>query len=77
MESKEMKAVRKEPMIGFVSNCKNLNIRKRPDGNADVLGVVPVDTELMVDENESTGEFYKVYTDSGLEGFCMKKFITV
>lgn len=30
-------------------------------------------TMLVIYENESTEEFYKVYTASGIEGFCMKK----
>lgn len=77
MESKEMAATPKEPVIGLVSNCTNLRIRKEPDEKAEVLGILSVDTEVMIDEDESIGEFYKVYTDSGLEGFCMKPFITV
>ena len=47
------------------------------DLKAEVLGTIPVNTEVMVDKDKSIGEFYKVYTDSGLEGFCMKQFITV
>lgn len=77
MESKEMTATQKEPAIGLVSNCANLRIRKEPDDKAEVLGTIPVNTEVMIDKDKSIGEFYKVYTDSGLEGFCMKQFITV
>ncbi|QJU22494.1 SH3 domain-containing protein [Enterocloster bolteae] len=77
MESKEMTATRKEPVIGLVSNCANLRVRKEPDDKAEVLGTISVNTEVMIDEAESIGEFYKVYTDSGLEGFCMKQFIMV
>lgn len=77
MEANEMTATQKEPVIGLVSNCANLRIRKEPDAKAEVLGTIPVHTEVMIDEAESIGEFYKVYTDSGLEGFCMKQFITV
>lgn len=77
MESKEMTATRKEPVIGLVSNCANLRVRKEPDDKAEVLGTISVNTEVMIDEAESIGEFYKVYTDSGLEGFCMKQFIKV
>ena len=73
MESKEMTATQKEPAIGLVSNCANLRIRKEPDDKAEVLGTIPVNTEVMVDKDKSIGEFYKVYTDSGLEGFCMKQ----
>lgn len=77
MESKEKVTTPKEPVIGLVRNCANLRIRKEPDDKAMVLGTIPVDTEVMIDEDESIGEFYKVYTDSGLEGFCMKQFITL
>ena len=31
MESKEMTATQKELVIGLVSNCANLRIRKEPD----------------------------------------------
>ena len=49
MESKEMTATQKEPVIGLVSNCANLRIRKEPDDKAEVLGTIPVNTEVMVD----------------------------
>lgn len=77
MESKETTATRKDPVIGLVSNCANLRVRKEPNDKAEVLGTIPVNTEVMVDEDKSVGDFYKVYTESGLEGFCMRQFITV
>lgn len=66
-----------EVKIGVVSNCNKLNIREEPSLDANIVCEITSTTELMVDENESTEEFYKVFTISGLEGFCMKKFITV
>lgn len=66
-----------EPKMGIVIDCKNLNVREQPNSSAAVLGVVPAGTELMVDDRESTDEFYKILTASGLEGFCMNKFIMV
>lgn len=67
-----------EPLFGRVTDCTKLNIRENPESDADnVLGVIPVNAEVMIDESESTDEFYKVYTESGLEGFCMKEFIEV
>lgn len=66
-----------EPLVGIVINCKNLNVREQPDGEADVLGTIPADSEVLIDESESTSEFYKVCAVSGLEGFCMKKYIAV
>lgn len=66
-----------EPLVGIVIDCKNLNVRNQPDGEADVLGTISADSEVLIDEGDSTSEFYKVCTASGLEGFCMKKYIAV
>lgn len=77
MESKEMTATPRESVIGLVNNCANLRVRREPDDKAEVLGTIPVDTEVMIEEDEPASEFYKVLTASGLEGFCMKQFITV
>jgi len=63
--------------IGFVTNCKKLNIREEPRIDATVVCEVDYLTELMIDKNESTEEFYKVFTAAGIEGFCMKNFITI
>jgi len=63
--------------IGFVTNCKKLNIREKPRTDATIICKVDYQTELMIDEKESTEEFYKVCTAAGIEGFCMKKFIAI
>mgnify|MGYP002685185427 CR=1 FL=1 len=63
--------------IGLVSNCKKLNVREKPTVEAPVVCEIVCRTELMIDEKESTEEFYKVYTAAGIEGFCMKKFIAI
>ena len=66
-----------EPLIGIVIDCKNLNVRAQPDSDADVLGTIPADPELLIDESDTPSEFYKVCAASGLEGFCMKMYIAV
>ena len=66
-----------EVKIGVVTNCNKLNVREEPSLEAGIICEVDSQTELMIDERESTDEFYKVFTASGLEGFCMKKFISV
>ncbi len=63
--------------IGFVTNCKKLNVREKPRTDATIICEVDYQTELMIDEKESTEEFYKVCTATGIEGFCMKKFIAI
>ena len=63
--------------IGFVTNCKKLNVREEPKKDSAIVCEVDYQTGLMIDENESTEEFYKVFTIAGIEGFCMKKFIAI
>lgn len=66
-----------EPVLGIVHQCQTLNVREEPDKDADIVCSIQCLTEVMVDENESTDEFYKICTASGIEGYCMKKYISV
>lgn len=66
-----------ETMIGIV-NCKKLNIRREPAKQSDnIIQVVNFNTELMVDISKSTSDWYKVYSVEGVEGYCMKDFVTL
>lgn len=62
-------------VIGTVVDCVRLRVRESASSNAEVICEIPKDSDVLIDENESTDEFYKVCTESGAEGFCMKKFI--
>ena len=62
-------------LIGVVTECTKLNVRKAPNTDAAVVTTLSLGTEVMIDEENSTEEFYKVYTGTGVEGYCMKKFI--
>lgn len=72
------KTPKKESKVGTVSNCVKLNLRKLPLVDSDGANII---TELLagaavvIDEDESTPNFYKVTTEAGLEGYCMKQFI--
>ena len=66
-----------KPVIGVVTGCNKLNVRKMPKPDAAVVSELVASSEVMIDEDKSTVEFYKVCTASGVEGFCMKKFITI
>ena len=67
-----------EPVVneGMV-NCEQLYVRSAPSVDAEPLGTIKQGARVMIYELESTDEFYSVCTETGLEGFCMKKFITV
>ena len=63
--------------FGKVSNCKKLNIRKLPSRDAEIVSELIEGSEVMIDEKESTALFYKICTEHGIEGYCMKNFIKV
>ena len=72
------KAPKKESKVGIVANCEKLNLRRSPLKDSDGANII---TELLpgvavvIDEDESTPNFYKVTTETGLEGYCMRQFI--
>ena len=69
---------KKESKVGIVANCEKLNLRRSPLKDSDGANII---TELLsgvaviIDEDESTPNFYKVTTETGLEGYCMRQFI--
>lgn len=64
-------------VVGYVSGCLKLNIREEGYLGANVVCVVPEKTALLIEVAESNGEWYKVYTETGMEGFCMKQYVTL
>ena len=65
-----------KPVEGVV-DCAKLNVRSDATVDSEPVGVINRDSKVFVYEDESTEEFYKVCTATGLEGYCMKKFISV
>ena len=80
-ESEEVtKEVTKEAdstVVGYVSGCLKLNIREEGYLGANVVCVVPEKTALLIEVAESNDKWYKVYTETGMEGFCMKQYVTL
>lgn len=66
-----------DALFGIVTDCLKLNVHEKPDKESDVVAVVACLEELMVDIEKSIDNWYAVCTVSGLEGFCMKKFVAV
>ena len=64
-------------VVGYVSGCLKLNIREEGYLGANVVCVVPEKTALLIEVSESNDEWYKVYTETGMEGFCMKQYVTL
>lgn len=73
-EQKEVKEV--EKTYGYVIATK-LNVRKQPNKDSEVVTEVCGNTKLEIDLNLSNFGWYKVHTESGLEGYCMKEYVSV
>lgn len=68
-----------EPMSvdGVVDGCDQLYVRAEASIDSEPLGIIKRDTVVRIYESESTEDFYSVCTETGLTGFCMKKFISI
>lgn len=73
----EITSKNKKEVVGVVTNCDRLNIRKFPKPNAEILCDVAALSNLLIDLNNSTNEWLSVCTETGIEGYCMKKFVVV
>ena len=65
------------PTVGFVDNCECLRVRKESNVDSEELCIISKLSEVVIDLDNSTDYFYKVKTSEGVEGYCMKKFITI
>ena len=64
-------------VTGIVTGCRKLYVRKEASKDSEPLEIINEFVGVMVTISESTDDFYKVYTPSGVEGYCMKKFISI
>lgn len=77
-EKKEPEVQKSEaPVYGVVIDCKYLYVRKRPNVNAEQVQIIEAGATVQIDKARSTGDFYKVCTASGAEGYCVRKFIQI
>ena len=76
-ETTEKQPKVREPRTGVVTDCVKLNIRKSPASDATILAEIPVGTKVQIFDKESTKDFHHVCTATGIDGFCMKKFIKI
>ena len=77
VKEESLDTISKPNCSGFVDNCESLRIRQVPNPVGEILTTISSGTEVEIDLNNSTNDFYKVCTATGLDGYCMKKFITL
>lgn len=66
-----------ELVIGTVTGCSRLNVRKEPATTAEVICTIPVWSEVQICTTHDHDMWYHVYTAAGQEGYCMKQFIEI
>ncbi len=66
-----------ELLEGNVTNCIKLNIRKEPNLKAPILCEVALNAVLAIDSEKSNNEWLHVFTDTGIDGFCMAKYVNI
>ena len=69
--------MKSEDMLFGVVNCLRLHIYSEPNVDSEVVCKIRYLTDVAIDLNNSTEDFYKVYTEIGAEGFCQKELITI
>lgn len=61
-----------KPIYGVV-NCSKLNIRRGPSIDTASLCIVEGGSKLDIEQYNE--EWFKVLTEDGISGYCMRKFI--
>lgn len=62
--------------IGVV-NYLRLHIYSEPNLESEIICKIRYSTEVVIDLDNSTDDFYKIYTAIGAEGFCQKDLVTI
>lgn len=68
--------MRKNFKTGY-ADCLRLHVHEKPDLESEIVCKLRYLTELSVDEDESTDEFYKVCTVAGAEGYALKTCVVI
>ena len=64
-----------DTLSAVVIDCAKLNVREEPSPKAAVVAVIDASNEVVVYDSESFGNYYKICTASGVEGYCVKDYL--
>ena len=64
-----------ETVKGTVANCSKLNVREKAKLNAEIVTIINAGAQVTIDVAKSTKDWFCVTTATGINGFCMKKFV--
>lgn len=60
---------------GMVVNCAKLNVRENATVDSGIVCVLNAMSEIEIDVNKSTENWFYIYAATGAEGYCMKQYI--
>lgn len=63
--------------IGKIRDCDKLNVREEPTVDSKVVCKLDKFSEVQIDKSNSTRDFYKIITSTGVNGYCMKKYMSI
>lgn len=66
-----------ETVLGIINNCTKLYIREESSKESKPLGILEEGTEIIIDLDNSTEDFYKITTYNGIEGYCVKDYVKI
>ena len=73
---KQVVSTLKGRKVAYVADCQKLNVRKGPSLEAEVITSIEKDKNVLVDRDvPMENDFVKVILSSGIEGYCMAKYI--
>lgn len=64
-----------ETVTGMVVGCSKLNVRAEADLFANIVCVLDNRSEIAIDVNKSNKDWFYVCTATGVEGYCMRKYV--
>ena len=60
---------------GVVDGCARLNVRVAPYASANAICTISSGAEVTINVDESADEWFSICTASGVNGYCMKRYI--
>lgn len=62
---------------GCVIGCDMLNVRSEPDKESNIVSILHRGVEIEILDLNASDDFYKIVTEVGIEGYCMKDYIAI
>ena len=64
-----------ETVSGMVVGCARLNVRSAANLFADVVCTLNAQSEIEINVEKSDKDWFYIYTATGIEGYCMRKYV--